>query len=303
MVLYLLVFRSLLAGIVLAVVWWLIRGRRDAVPMGPAGGFALAAGLLALVSEIVLRLVGDSILLPFQLPGFLFDWYMNYRYGVPLVIGIVGLILLSLPLQPRGGRGEADLTRRSPVSFARAWWFIAPGVLLALLLLVTVLAGAASQPDSTGRYVNYSVDLGGGRSVGATIYGWFYSIPSMILTLILLLVTFVSLSLIARPALAENRPRDIHVRTVRTRNVIAAATGALLLHLAIILGSLGATASVRGGFDTSEGTMWFWPSFAALEPALRIASGLCSVFGVALWTSVVLSGVRSRRRTPVTVGR
>lgn len=75
-----------------------------------------------------------------------------------------------------------------------------------LILLLTIVAGRASQPEeSTGRYTMYFLDLGAGNSVGTGIYGWFYSIPSLILTGILILSTVVSLFLIARPALAEDR--------------------------------------------------------------------------------------------------
>ncbi len=301
--LYLLVFGSLLAGIVLALVWWLIWGRKAALPAGPVRGFTLAAGLLVLLGEIVVRFVGAYILLPFELPHFLGDWYRDYRFVSPLVIGILGLALLSFPVQARGGRGAAELTRRSPVSFARSRWFIAPGVLLALILLITILAGAASQPEeSTGRYMMYVVDLGGERSAGTSIYGWFYSIPSLILTGVLIAATIVALFLIARPALAEDRLLDIHVRTIRTRNIVAAGTGALLLHLSLIFSSLAGTASIRGSFATSEGPVRFWTSFSALGPALITGSMLCAAFGVALWASVALAAIPAPRRASVTVG-
>lgn len=299
--LYLVVFGSLLAGIVLALVWWLTRGRKTTLPVGPVSAFTLAAGLLALLGEVVTRFVGAPILLPFELPRFLSDWYGNYRFVAPLVIGILGVVLLACPVETRGGRGTAELTRRSTASFAKVRWFIAPSVLLAILVIITVVAGAASQPDpSTGRYTMYFVDLGGERGMGTSIYGWFYSIPSLVLTVILMVVAIVALFLIARPALAEDRTRDIHVRRIRTRNVVAAGTGALLIHVSMILTDLAGTASIRASFATSEGPVSFWTSFSALQPALTTASMLCVTLGVALWASVALATVPASRRVRVT---
>lgn len=301
--LYLWVFGSLVAGIIVALVWWLTWGRKAVLPVGPLGGFTLAAGLLALLGEVVTRLMGASILLPFDVPRSLSVWYWDYRFAIPLVLGILGVVLLAFPVQARGGRGAAELTRRSPVSFGRARWFVAPGALLALVLLITFVAGAASQPDpTTGQYTMYFVDLGGERGMGSSIYGWFFSVPSLILTGILIVVSIVGLSLIARPALAEDREWDIRVRTIRTRNVVVAATGALLLHLGLILSSLAGTASVRTMFPSSEGTVTFWTTFSALEPVFIASSILCAALGVALWATVALSGIPSRRRVPVTVG-
>ncbi|TDW29207.1 hypothetical protein [Cryobacterium psychrophilum] len=301
--LYLLVFGSLVAGIILALAWWLIWGRRAGLPFGPASGFTITAGLLALVGDIVRRLLDASILLPFDVPRFLSDWYWDYRFTVPLLVGILSVVFLAFPVHARGGRGTAELTRRSPISFARARWFLAPGVLLALILLITVVAGAASEPDSvTGRYTMYSVDLGGERGMGTGIYGWFFSIPAMILTGILIVISIVGLSLIARPALAEDQERDIRVRTIRTRNIVVAGTGALLLHLGLIFSSLAGTASIRAWFTTSEGPVAFWTTFSALQPVFTAASMLCAALGIALWATIALSAIPSRRRVPVMVG-
>ncbi|MEP7765164.1 hypothetical protein ABKW33_14520 [Sanguibacter sp. 26GB23] len=294
-------FGSFVAGIVLAVVWRLIWGRSTALPVGWVSGFTLAAVLLALLGEIVTRVLGVPFLLPVEAPVPVRVWYVDNRFAVPVLLGILGVALLAIPVRARGGRGAAELTRRSLVSFARARWFVAPGTVLALVLLLTILAGAASEPDpTTGRYTAYSVDLGQ-YSMGTSIYGWFYSVPAMISVGILLVVAIVGMSLVARPALAEDRELDIRVRTVRTRNIVTAATGALLLHLGQVFSSLAATASIRSTMSTSEGPVSFWTTFSALQPALVIASLLCAATGVALWASVALSAVPSRRQVPVAV--
>lgn len=300
--LYVMVFGSLLAGLVGALVWWLISGRKVALLAGPVRWFTFAAGLLALLGEITTRFFGASILLPFEMPDLLSSFYWDSRFVIPLALGVVGVVLLWFPIHARAGHGAAELARRSLVSFARARWFVAPGLILALILLLTAVSGAASQPEeTTGRYTMYFVDLGAERGMGTSIYGWFYSVPSVIVTGLLVVVVLIGMALVARPPLAANREHDIEVRFMRTRNVVTAGTGALLLHLGLIFSSLAATASMRASFSTSEGHVSFWTAFSALQPALAVASLLCAALGVALWAAVLLSALRVPRRALVTV--
>lgn len=295
--LYLLVFGSLAAGIVLAIVWWLIWGRKAGRLAGAVSGFTIAAGLLALLGELAVRLMSVSMLLPFDISMVIRLCYLDYRFTFPLVFGILGVVLLSFPVRARHGQGTAELTRRSPASFTRARWLVTPGVALALIILVTVVAGVASRPDSeTGQYTMYWVEPGGQFGVGTNIYGWFYSVPALILIGVLIVITVVNLTLIARAAMAEDRERDISERTIRTRNIIAAVTGALLLHLGLIFHSLSSTASMRGSFATPDGPMTITPPFSAFGPAFDGVSILCTTLGVALWAAVVFSAIPSRRR-------
>lgn len=295
MLLYLSVFGSLVAGVVLALVWWLIWGRKAALPTGPARGFTLAAAGLVLLSEFAIRFIGISSLFGVSALSALNGLIWDYRFALTVLVGVLGAALLLFPVQARGGRGTAELTRRSWLSFARTRWLIAPGVLLALVLILTVVAGVASRPDpATGRHTLYLVELGGERAMGTTIYGWFYSVPVMVLTGLLIVATIAGMTLIARPGLADDRDRDLSVRVIRTRNLLAAATATLLLHLGEILGSLAGTASIRSMFSTSEGPVRFWTTFSALEPVFIAASALSAVLGAALWTVIGLSGIQSR---------
>lgn len=295
---YFVILGPVFAGILLALAWWLIWGRKRQLSGGGVGAFTLAAGLLLGGGGVGLLLLGTG-LFPLHLPPEYFVWYQDYRFTTPLLLGIVGMVLLAFPVQGRSGRGVADLTPRTPLTFARGWWFVAPALLLALILSVTVTTGAASQPDpSTGHYTMYFVDLGGEREMGSSIYGWYNSIPSLILTGVLIIVASVDLVLIARPTLAPNREHDVHIRRVRTRNVLAIGTSALLLHLGFILGSLAGTASIRSSFPTSEGSVTFWTTFAGLQPVLVGASAVAAALGFALCVAVVLSAIPSRRWAP-----
>lgn len=298
--LYLWVFGSFVAGLVLAVSWWVGVGRKRALPPGAVSCWTLAAGLFVLLGALALRVVDAGPILGVDLPAGLSSWYWDYRFAVLPAVGLVGSTFLLLPVRARGGRGTADLARRSFVSFVHARWFLAPAVVLSVIVLLTVVAGAASQPDDeTGRSTRYVVELGTDHSMATIIYGWFFSVPALTVVALLLVVTVLGMSLVARPALADDREQDISVRTARTRTMIVASTGTLLLHLGQVLASLAGTASMRGEFATSVGRVRSWTTFSALEPALLAASLVSAALGIALWGVVALSGVPSRRRVPV----
>src|SRR5690554_312988 len=298
--LFLMVLGPVFAGVVLAFVWWFIRGRKNRIPRSRASAFSLAAGLLLVFGGVAARLTGVAPLWLPDVPNEFWRWFGDFRFAVPLALGILGMVLLALPVRARGGHGSADLTPRTALSFARGWWFVTPAVTLVLTVAITVAAGAVSQPDpESGHYTMYFVDLGGERGMGTNIYGWFNSVPSLILMGIMIVVAIVNLVLITRPALDSNQERDVRTRTVRSRNALAVATGALLLHVGIVLGSLAGTASVRSSFAVGDGTVSFWTTFAALEPVLRQASVVAAVVGFAFWAAVALSAIPSRREAAV----
>jgi hypothetical protein len=226
-------------------------------------------------------------------------WYMDYRFTIPLLLGILGLALLAFPAHPRGGRGTAALSPRTPTSFGRRGWFAAPTVLVVLIVAATVIAGTASSPEpTTGRYAMYFIDIGQ-YGMGTSIYGWFYSVPCLVLLGVLLAGAYLDLFLISRPALEQDHSRDVHARTVRTRNVLAIATGALLVHLGSILASLAGTASIRGQFSTGDGTVTSWTTFAALEPVFSGAGLVALALGVGLWAAVPLSAIPVRQQARI----
>lgn len=290
------VWGPVLTGLVLALAWWLLRGRKTGLPDGSNRVIPVVAGLILILGLAAERLVGMPLFLPFDVPMEAMNWYMDYRFTIPLLLGILGLALLAFPVHPRAGRGAAELSPRTPISFGRRWWFTIPTVLVALIVLTTVIAGTASSPEpSTGRYTMYFVDVGGQYGMGTSIYGWFYSVPCLILLALMLAVAYLDLFLISRPALDQDHGRDEHVRTVRTRNVLAIATGALLVHLGFILASLAGTASMRGQFTAAGGTVTSWTTFAALEPIFFGASLVALALGVAHWATVCLSAIPTRQ--------
>lgn len=302
---YFTLFGSAVVGCALAVLWWLLSGRKQATPRNGFALSCLVAGALGLLVPVALRFLSSaSLLLPqITLPAGFWQWHRDNLYRVPLVLGIIALIVLAYPLRARPARGTADLARRTPLSFGRRWWFVVPPILLAAIAVVTIAAGTASQPDEHGRYRMYTVSLGPETSMGTNIYGWYYSVPSMLLIAVLIATALANLILNARPPLAPDREADLRLRRLRTRHVIAVTSAALLLHLGIVLESLAGTSMMSATVSYGRGEFaHFWTSFAAMEPALRASSFIAAALGYCLWAAVALSAMPARRRIRVTAG-
>ena len=77
------------------------------------------------------------------------------------------------------------------------------------------------------------------------------------------------------------------------------STGGLLIHLGGVLGSLYGTSILRAGFAAGHvGWVQLGTSFAAIGPALQIASFISVVLGLAQWWFTLLSVVPTRARLP-----
>lgn len=303
-VLVVVVFGSLIVGVVGAVGWFAIWGRREALSGGVVRGVTLGVGAVGLASYLCTVLLGASFLFPVSLevPFQLMNLSTQYRFLIPVLAGIALVAALAFPRPSRRSAGVAELSRRGVLRFSKGRWFIAPFVVLGFILLLTISAGLASRPDEvTGDYTAYVIELGGENSVGTGIYGWFYSVPALIALAVLVVVTIGVLAAISRPGLGLDPVGESRTRRLRSRNVLIAATAALSLHLATVLQSLGGTASLQGSFSSSIGTFSVWTPFAALETVLTIGSYVAAALGAGLWTVLALSAVPARRATPAPV--
>jgi hypothetical protein len=77
--------------------------------------------------------------------------------------------------------------------------------------------------QATGRVTMCSVNLGEERET--SIYGWFYSITSLILPGRMIAIVILDRVFISRPALDHDEERYVHIRTVRARSVLVVGTG------------------------------------------------------------------------------
>ena len=292
-----------LVGVVLAVAWWLIR-RRSLQPLsGAIAVFTVIAGTVGVLVEVSVHvLMAGPVLVPFTPSAGFAVWYFDYRFTIPVAVGIVGVALLAFPLRSRQGAGVAELAPRGPLRFTRPRWFLLPAIVLAVVLLITILSGVASQPNpDTGRYDMYLVELGTGTTMATYIYGWYYSLPALIAILVLVAAAAGSLALIARPPLAADREQDARIRSIRSRNVIVVVTAALVLHLGLIVESLARTASLAATVSSDLGRVTLATPIVVMIPVFIVVSYIAVVAGAALFASVALTGVGARRNAPLMV--
>jgi len=292
----------LLLGAVLSVGMWLVARKDRAVLSGRAGVLAASGGLLPVLVSFLYSVVTIT---PQLLAWTGRDWSIGLqeaRFSMPLGAGLVALAILSVPgPRRRPGSTTAGITRRTALTFLSAGWTVALIAVVGVTIALSLAAGLASAPDETGRYAMFNFKIGT-MSVGSTIYGWYYSVPAMLLLIILITSAWVGLALVARPPLSEPREQDAAVRRIQSRNIIAVATGALLFHLAAILGSLAGTSRVGGALPTdTAGVINVGSPFAALGSFLNSSSFVAMCLGTAVCLSVVLTAVpwtaRARQST------
>lgn len=219
------------------------------------------------------------------------------RYITPLVLCVVALVFLIVPAPIPGPSGTAALAPRTLLTFAsRAWLGVAASLIVGVVAL-SALAGMASSADESGRHVVYEVQTSSTSSASTTIYGWWFSIPCLILIAALAAIALLGLIVISRPALAVDSQTDSATRAARVRNILSVSTGGLLLHLSVVLQSLYATSSLRVGMTAGPaGWVDIGTSFAAIGPVLQIVALIAFVLGMAMWWSTLLSVLPSRNR-------
>jgi hypothetical protein len=302
-----LVLRDVLLGLVAAVLvvalhrW---RGGGAAVPQ------AVRRGMVAGTSLGILMMLGIlvvSIGPLFGLSGAFTDVAVSTRFVAPLVAGLLAIPLTLLPRVRRREGASVVLARRTLLTFAPRGSLVTLGSVVALVLALTLAAGVASRPDGEGRWREYWVDVGV-MGMGTEIYGWYYSLPALVLLAALLVLVVVALAATARPPLAIDVAADTFTRRWRVRHVLTVATGAVLLHLSRVLASLSATTSLEGGMSTTDGWMVAYGKFAGMEGPLRVGSELAGTAGWACWFAVLLTAVLttasiSTLRPEPTVGR
>lgn len=278
-------------GAALALRLTVLRGmppltRRDAVSALIAGGVPLLVSLIPLIDGWY---------------GFrLWPWAeLGIRAAVPLILGILGVALLAVPSRP-SPTDAAQLTPRTVRMFVRPRQPIILAALTALTVVLALAAGVASVTDDLGRHTLFTISLGAtGGTASSGIYGWYYSLPALVLLAVLLVVTVAAWLLLPRPAWGDDIYRDTAIRRIRAANITRVACGAVLLHLGVVCGSLAGTASMTmGAHAESVGMISLGTPFAAMEPVLWVAQAIAVTVGCSLWLLTALTGVPMRAQHP-----
>lgn len=255
----------------------------------------LRVALLTVTAGAIPAVVVSAPRLSYWIPSLRGSVALSFQAIAPLVLGIVAVLLLMIPPPAHRTGATAELTRRSVRAFVSARWVWMLVASTAAIAAVSIAAGTVSGPDSEGRYTEYSFAVGTGFRVGTTIYGWHYSIPALGVLAALLVVTVIAWLNVPRPGWQDDARQDAAVRRLRAGNIGRVATGALLVHLAVVLRSLAGTASLRGETPTTElGTISAGPPFAALGPVLECIGWIALAAGLTMWILTALTAIPSR---------
>lgn len=296
--LFLLVWGPILVAVGIAVTLrlTLLRGM-PRLPTRDAALAAIAGGLPFLVTLIpLLDAFGPPV----------WPWpELGGRAALPLALGLLGVILLALPARPVRPNASAQLTPRTIRMFVPLQQPATLAGLVTLSLALALAAGAASVVDELGRHTMFTISLGTtGTEASSRIYGWYYSFPSLCLLAALLLAAALAWVRIPRPAWSGDIDRDTALRRNRAGNISRVACGAVLLHLAVVLGSLAGTASMMLSAQAGNiGIVSLGTPFAAMGPLLSVAQAIATVAGSALWLLTALTalplGAQRRAGVPV----
>ena len=207
--------------------------------------------------------------------------------GVPVGIGpglAVSIGLAVVAATP--ALGERPGVVRSATLAPRSAWtvgarrhYLAPAVTATVLALALLATGVTASADETGLLRAFTVERPDGGSTASPYPGWFYAVPLLAATALLLLTAVLAMRRIARlPALGDAaRSADGAWRRAATAAVSRLATAGLLAYL-------GGTLLVTGSAIRSagSGTPLELLGSAVVVIALVAAALACVAFALAL---------------------
>jgi hypothetical protein len=160
----------------------------------------------------------------------------------PLLVTIV--IALLLAFVPRFGETgvtrTAEISRRSPLSFVTRPAWLALIVLTFVLSAATIIFGILASPRGESLYYFYGGGYAGG---GGEFPGFGFGVPILVSIALLVAAVWFSLFRVARaPRPSDNalREADTAVRTLTSASILAIASFAIAISLAIVLIMAGA---------------------------------------------------------------
>src|SRR5699024_1864184 len=300
--LYILSLGAILSAILITLALAFIRRPWKANSSGTARILTIIASALGILLLTAKRIISYLPQVAVKVQPKLPPEYLEWSFLLPLVIGMVAVIIVGFPSRgPNSIDRSADLTPRTLKTFMpvpQVWGYLS---VLAVTVLVAVAAGLASSRDDSGHYRYFTIDAGD-MSGSTTFYGWYYSVSTMLILTVFVLLTVIAMVLISKPPLPTDVSREsaIAARRLRIRNIIYLATGAILIHLATIISWLENTAGLRLSSSPTRGS--YYRTQAAFEPLtnlLPIADFIAFTAGFSLWLYVSISVMRSRKnKTP-----
>lgn len=253
-----------LCVVVLVTVVWLIARRRPhrAEPLAPAVQSLLdAARRRAVIAVLFSGIVIVAL--------FVAGYFLSSLVGLPVALapalgGAAGLLLYSAT-PPRviavesGAAREASLIPRTPLSFVPSLGASLATIAVIVQVAFLIFTGVTSSPDESGRYRTIAFETADSASASSPYAGWFYGVPLLATTAILVAATFLALWRVSStPALPQHELADVDAgwRRATNRIIIAISGAALLLQfggVAIQSGLAIRNAHIEGvaaGWDT-----------------------------------------------------
>lgn len=240
-------------------------------------------------------------------------WPQGYglAYALAASIGaLAGLIAYNLYPRadwepPAGERAHAELTPRTPTSFARQWVFTLPLATSLSLIVGLVLTGLYSSTDGNGLHRIYQrrslsgwgiengqvVDVQYNLSSTGPFPGWYYGVPVILSAVLLIVVVYWSLRSIAataRPTSPKLFDADTALRSLRTVFVMATSSAALAAQVAGLLAITGNVLRASHMDSVPTADTFAVPDMVAVEPGHTLALIMILSALVIAVTAVVL---------------
>lgn len=156
----------------------------------------------------------------------------------PAVGAVIALLVIAIsptPYRPfRVGLRFAELTPRGAATFGPRWGFVVPLIATALLVSLLITTGMSAVSDDGGLPRAIYVAVPHGSNEGTPYPGWYYGVPILAASAVLVAVTLVALHRVAaapRIGPADLPHLDGAVRAALTRFVMLVATAVILLYL------------------------------------------------------------------------
>ena len=250
------------------------------------GGTLLVVQITLVVA--LLAAVGTAVLAA-AIDGAHPDWL-----GIPIGVGpgvavSVGLAIVAatpaIRSRPAALR-SAGLEPRSAWTIGARRHYLVPALTAAALAVVLLVTGATASRDDQGLLRAFSVVRPDGGSTASPYPGWYYAVPLLAATALLLLTTVLALRRIARlPAVGADASADRTWRLAVSSTISRLATAGLLGHLAGTLLITGSAVHSAGFGSPLE-----LPGLAIVLVGLLAGVLACVVFGLALAAAASFRG-------------
>lgn len=297
--------------VVLVLVWTAAQRlrRRPRNPTTPAIDAVLRTARLKAVVAVLLSMVAGAVMIAIDSAQ---PQLLGLSSAVaPGVAGIIGISIYAA-FPPRTVEVSdatprmASLTRRTAWSYVSKAAVFGPVTLAAGITVFLIFTGMTARADERGRYRQIGFETEAQASAAGPYPGWFYGIPLIIVTVVLLGATVLAYwRLSSTPVfpLPHLKPLDARWRRVSTRVVASLSIAGLLLQFGGVSVSAG-TAITRATFRPGVHLAWDIAGFSFLVVGAGMLIGsILSLALAGLWSLNLVREVQQYQVSATTSGQ